>query len=379
MVALLLAEVALWLLGIVPTGPFLQEFYAFSSSRRADGRRRPAFKLMCYDSNPSGSLDIDLRDPQQFDAFKNRFQDDEFVRHWRQTPFATVVRFNRLGFRDADFQPHREGVRRIVAVGDSFTYGHGLPESKCYPRLLEAMLRADAPNEPLEVINCGRGMAGVEFIANLCGSVLSELEPDVLVYGYFLNDPVIVPGAGIRKIDGTEGAHDQLDTRWLYSEKSSSRFSLGTRPLRGPRIYEVLLRTFEQRQLTDSTLDAMKQLHEPEAWRPSEEALVAIAREVREKGCRFVLVILPMIWQINGDYPFVDAHRHIRETAAEHGIEVIDMLPFLRGYTDAQLMLHPHDRHPNATYARVVAENLSLKLSSGAAVSSDHRPRGSPN
>ena len=48
---LVIGEVALRLLDLPRNGPFLQEF------------RGKQFKLMCYDSNPSGALDLDLGDP----------------------------------------------------------------------------------------------------------------------------------------------------------------------------------------------------------------------------------------------------------------------------------------------------------------------------
>ena len=121
--SVLFAEGALWVWDVPGTGPFLQEFYRIEQNPGAEEPRLTS-KLMCYDSNPSGCLDIDLRDPKQRATYQEQF-DDEFARRWEQTPHAVEVRYNTFGVRDAEFQPRREGVQRIVVVGDSFTYGHG--------------------------------------------------------------------------------------------------------------------------------------------------------------------------------------------------------------------------------------------------------------
>ena len=60
-VGLLLGEGMLWSAGRPPIEPFLQEFYA------------DRFKIMCFDSNPSGSLDVDLRDPQHRERYETIF------------------------------------------------------------------------------------------------------------------------------------------------------------------------------------------------------------------------------------------------------------------------------------------------------------------
>jgi hypothetical protein len=148
-VALLLAEALLRLVGLPSDAPFLQEFYG------------KGFKLMCYDANPSGALDIDLRDPQQRAPLAARFEAEgngpAFEAHWPKTPYAVEVRLNAMGFRDREFEAKPEGVRRIVIVGDSFTYGHGLPEAESYPRQLEALLRAARPGERVDVYDAAGG------------------------------------------------------------------------------------------------------------------------------------------------------------------------------------------------------------------------------
>jgi lysophospholipase L1-like esterase len=346
--AILLAEGLLWATGLPSESPFLQEFYG------------SGFKLMCYDANPSGALDIDLRDPRQREPFATRFEHEGkgpgFEAHWRKTPFAVEVRFNSMGFRDDEFAPRREGVRRIVVVGDSLTYGHGLPEADSYPRRLEGLLQAARPHEPVEVYNVAGGGHDLARIARTAAFALEHLEPDVLIYGYFLNDPLR------HTADYGDGIEPMLDASWQYRELEGFRFSLGGRPRTAPRIVELARRAFESRRLTEATLAWYREIHEAERWAPTGRTIADMGQRARERGTRFVLLLLPVIWKLDGHYPFEDVHAGIVAHAREQGIDVVDALPVLRGHPDADLMLHPRDRHPNPKYTRLVAEALASAL-----------------
>src|SRR5438094_472458 len=60
---------------------------------------------------------------------------------------------NNLGFRDRDFPLARTATPRIVAIGDSFTYGWGMPPEQSWPRQLEGdLLKAGCT---VEVANLG--------------------------------------------------------------------------------------------------------------------------------------------------------------------------------------------------------------------------------
>lgn len=364
--SVVLVEGVLWFADIPPTGPFLQEFRQLSDASKAvGGVRLMKFKLMCFDADPSGCMDIDLRDPQQRARYARRFEPDaEFERRWRRTPHAVAVQYNDAGLRDVEFGPRRPDVWRIVVVGDSFTYGHGLPESDCYPRRLEALLRLKAPQKSLEILNCGDGAANLRVIEKQALTSLKWADPDVLVYGYFLNDPLDVADADELQVKGTRRVHDMLEVGWLNAEASSShtRLTVGARPLRGPRVWDAVLRLAEQRRLTHLTIDWYRRLHQGPSWEKTVEVLKTIRDKSREHDCRFILIVLPLIWQINGEYPLAGVHGQIMSSARDLGIEAIDGRAALAGYTDRQLMLHPRDRHPNATYARIIAETLADAL-----------------
>lgn len=307
--------------------------------------RRPRFSLMCFDSNESGSFDIDLSDASQRARYARRFKDGEFAKHWRTTPYCVEMRFNSLGYRESEFAPKRAGVRRIVVVGDSVTYGHGLPESASYPRQLESLLAARPGAEPTEVLNLGMGAYELDRIAEVASYALRALAPDVLVYGYFMNDPSWNGDVGMPAGHST-------------ARQSGTRFEIGPPPVEGLHVTALVRRAAQRRAAADEFFAWHERLHAPDYWAPSGRLIEQMAESARAQGVRFVLLILPLIWDL-ADHPLRQVHERIAAFAGKRGIETIDALPALSAFEADDLILHPQDRHPNAVHARIVAELLA--------------------
>src|SRR5688572_25630839 len=76
-------------------------------------------------------------------------------------------------------------ARKIVALGDSLTSGHGLPPDQAYPAILEGMLRA--AGLPFTVIS--RGVAGdttADAVRRLDAALADK--PDILIVALGAND-----------------------------------------------------------------------------------------------------------------------------------------------------------------------------------------------
>jgi lysophospholipase L1-like esterase len=87
--------------------------------------------------------------------------------------------------RTTPFPPRRPGVVRIMAVGDSQTYGQALDAGWVYPEALERVLGRALP---VEVLNLGVSGHQSEDILKVVRRFLPELRPDLVVYGMCLND-----------------------------------------------------------------------------------------------------------------------------------------------------------------------------------------------
>jgi hypothetical protein len=97
--------------------------------------------------------------------------------------FTTQVRVNRLGIRGPEVGPARPGVRRVLVLGDSFTFGMGVEEPDAFPAQLAAELgRRGIPSEG---INAGIGGYGVPDEVQWYEQYGRAVHPDVIVLGIF--------------------------------------------------------------------------------------------------------------------------------------------------------------------------------------------------
>jgi hypothetical protein len=105
------------------------------------------------------------------------------------------VTINSAGLRDREYTRAKPpGVFRIAAIGDSVSFGLWVSQNASYPKQLEVLLnrRASDPAAPktrFEVLNFGvTGYNVTQIVERLRTGVL-DYDPDLIVYGYVLNDP----------------------------------------------------------------------------------------------------------------------------------------------------------------------------------------------
>src|SRR5262245_8146581 len=78
----------------------------------------------------------------------------------RTSEFDFEAHINARGFRGRPFRLTQPGVTRVLAIGDSFTYGWGVQDSEPWPKVLERDLSRQGM--PIEIANLGRPGAGPE-------------------------------------------------------------------------------------------------------------------------------------------------------------------------------------------------------------------------
>jgi hypothetical protein len=129
-------------------------------------------------------------------AFLNRGAADEgliFPPHSTfryQTPeFDFTASINSRGFRDREFDLDKSGQARILAVGDSFTFGWGVSVAEAWPRLLETGLRQTM--DQVEVANLGQPGAAPDTYARTVEKAVPVLRPDLIVVCILQGDDLV--------------------------------------------------------------------------------------------------------------------------------------------------------------------------------------------
>lgn len=252
---------------------------------------------------------------------------------------------NSAGYRDLERTTAKPpGVRRVLALGDSFTWGASVEFDDAWPQRLERSL-SRRRREKWEVVNLALpGMNSVDQRAQLENEGFAY-QPDVVVLAYVLNDSEDAQAAETRRAED-----------WIASRQASpsalDRSAL-LRMVRGR--WQA---TLENRR----RIAGYRSMYDEEApgWRASKEALRAMGAACRARGVPFVVAIFPLFGNpLDDSYPFFAVHVKIRQAAEEAGARVVDLLDVYRGLRwDVLVVDGVDDEHPNEIAQRLAANRL---------------------
>ncbi|MEK6643602.1 MAG: SGNH/GDSL hydrolase family protein [Planctomycetota bacterium] len=256
-------------------------------------------------------------------------------------------RINSNGIRGKDTTAAKPpDVWRVVCLGDSFTFGEGVQEVDTYPVCMEALLAGSVPGKRVQVINAGVQAQGTVDELNWFRIGPWQFQPDVVTLGFVLNDATPRLETMRHHTEWTEG----FRLSWLGRVSKLSEWVERVRWSRG-QAREFLATTRASFASAD--------------WEACKRALSDFADESRRRPFRFVVVIFPVLTQLDASYPFADLHGLVRSACVERKIECIDLLDDYRGLAPESLWVHPTDQHPNeranAIAARRIAERLRGK------------------
>jgi hypothetical protein len=250
-------------------------------------------------------------------------------------------RINGLGFRGEEVAVAKPpGTRRIICLGDSFTFGEGVHEPDTFPRKLEARLRAESPDDKVEVINAGVQAYGTREEGALFSLRCQPLNPDGVVLAMFLNDATDF-GETVRQ-------HEARTHR--FAPEGLARYS---------RILEIFQRGQRSRRQRDEYFATTRASFDSQNWKVNRDLLLTMKTQADRGGFTFVVLLFPMLTGLDGHYPFEDLHDKIAATCHDIGCPLIDLLEVYRGRPDESLWVHPTDQHPNEIAHALAADALA--------------------
>ncbi|HKQ48247.1 MAG TPA: SGNH/GDSL hydrolase family protein [Phycisphaerae bacterium] len=255
-----------------------------------------------------------------------------------------AYRINSSGFRGGPLVIEKPPAAfRVLCLGDSLTFGEGVHEEDTYPARLENLLRGSLKGRTVQVINAGVQGYGTREEVALFFDRCAKLQPDVVFLGFFLNDATPF-GETVRQND----------------ERSREL------PLSGlariSKIWETIERRKRAASLQNEYFETTRRSFDTEAWQIAKQLLAMMQAESKKSGFRFVVVLLPMMWGLDGDYPFEGLHARIADACRSAGCEIIDLLPVFRGRRPESLWVHPIDQHPNEIAHELIARSLAEAL-----------------
>ena len=272
--------------------------------------------------------------------------------HARAIEVGVQVETNSLGFREREYPQARvPGVRRVAVLGDSFTFGVGTEFAEIYSKALEARLNRSGARA--EVINFGVGGYNTVMELATWREQARRFKPDLVILGYVLNDTQgwqpdegAMPGGKARPL--LNKLHHEAKLRSMLYRYLA------------PKIGAVFA-LFNARYAFGSTREITRAFDDDApGWTDSRRAMLELAEEVRASGAQLLVVVFPMMIDF-ANYPLAHAHEKIVRFCRENGIDVLDLLPRMRGENAAQLAVFL-DGHPNGRAHAIFAAEIQRHL-----------------
>jgi len=275
-------------------------------------------------------------------------------RDWFDAAGRVPVHINAAGIRDRDdiTQAKPTGERRLLCLGDSFTFGWGVRDEDGWVRLLETQLRSGGND--VRTVNCGAaGALCVDEYEYGLMHRFGAFQPNAVLVTLCLND--LLPSSGLCLVDPVRPTGVRLLD---LARAALGRTALDLDPARD-WVGELLALSKEAGEAagyygTDAPFEAMWSQGTPQ------RSLRRMAAWCKERNIPLLVALWPFLQGLGParHYPFARMHQLVAADCAEAGIPFLDLLPALQGTPMERLWVTPADMHANPTAQRLVLPHL---------------------
>lgn len=252
-------------------------------------------------------------------------------------PFTATT--NKQGFRvtseDIVYEKDSGEHFRIICLGDSFTYGHGVTDDKTYPVFLEEYLE-EIYQKKIQVVNAGVVGATITEELDMYMNNCLQLQHNLVILLFYSGDI----------------CRDFM-SRLVFKRRNMQDWS-ADKYLRGLKSYSVIKLKILQRQ--EENLSNYYDKHKEEIFNQYFERLKSLNKIVESRDALLAVVIF--------DYPPGDSEpEQLKNSCIKEGILFIDIS---KEYADKRregniyLVFH-HNEAGNAFLAKRIAQELYKK------------------
>jgi lysophospholipase L1-like esterase len=249
------------------------------------------------------------------------------------------VRTEEHGFRlpdPATQARRRAGERVAVAVGDSLTFGWGVPEGQTFPDQLERLLAEQCPRRggrPAIVHNAGIGNCNTTMeLARYKLRIRPRMRPDWVILGFSFNDaePDAVPS----------------ENPFYWHSALLSLASARLLKTSDPKLADY--KTYYVGLFKDGL----------PAWERAKQAIRELGASLRADGIPGTLILLPELHDPH-DPGIAEAFSRVGAIGRASGFEIIDPAPLFPSGPGERYWVSREDAHPNAAAQALYARALT--------------------
>ncbi|MBC8284551.1 MAG: SGNH/GDSL hydrolase family protein [Nitrospinae bacterium] len=267
--------------------------------------------------------------------------------------FDEFVTYNAQGHRDHLHEITKDRDKfRILVLGDSMTMGSGIEKMEnTYPKKLEAYLNKGLDQPRFEIINSAR--PGWNTDTQLLDLYLNgfNFQPDMVFLAYYHND---IPTPDFLECGTTE-------VEQVFNNS-------GLDPLlKNSRLYKLIklrsIRLEEKIKGSSYFTGCINKTYNSLGWEMEKVYLDMITRALKIRNIKFMIGVLPLMHQLEKNYPVQIVHDKMKQYCKERAVDCIDFYDeTFAGKDESGIVFSDQDRHINARGAEMVAQALFKKL-----------------
>lgn len=268
-----------------------------------------------------------------------------------------AVSINSQGLRDVEYSlKTAKHVTRILALGDSQTFGNGINIESTWPKQLEVKLNGQTGAGDFEVLNAGIPATDTWQHDILLQRLISIYRPDIVVLAFYVNDIVTKPPTIINLQSDTSGA---LKQRIIYLAKRSTLLTCMK------AAYDALLLSNTPRSLVfDALLAGKSGPAINQRWKQAEQSLLSMNERATRNDVTLIVVSLPRRDQIDGRLPPQKYNERLSTMMQRTGVNFKNLYgPLRTAFEDhGNSLFIPWDGHHTASANRVIAIEVADSL-----------------
>jgi len=259
------------------------------------------------------------------------------------------IRYNEHGYRDYEYSLKKpEGIFRVLVLGDSQTFGHGIKDLKdTWVKKLEAKLQKEGRNASIEVLSIsGPGWNSDTHLYELFKNGF-KFNPDLVILAYAHNDIPFPTSVNCNSSDRKITPNINI----FQSSKLASFIDF--------RINRLLEKVGEK----PSYFDCLNQAYGSIGWEMNKFYLDMMGLALSIKKIHFMVTVIPIIHQLDDDYPLIGAHKKLKEFSHQRRIEFLDF--YEKGFKNidaGHLKISKTDDHLNQRASDIIANTLFNRL-----------------
>ncbi len=282
----------------------------------------------------------------------------DFTAPWLDAQGCVDVSMSSMGIREREeIGPDKPvGEKRVLCLGDSFTFGWGIPVEAVWVRRMEPLLQEFAPTDGrVRTVNCGA--AGTTVVDEYQWGLehrFAALQPDFVLVTLCLNDLVMTngglghfkerrPSTGSALLDRVRGMLAG-DPRVLAEDAE---------------LVERLLALPADHPWYQANVEVDRSMH----WASGtpQSGLRAMRDWCKDREIPFAVCIWPFLQGLGPDawYPFAGIHERVAEFCGQESIPCLDLLPTLAQTPASTLWVSPQDMHANPIAQELAAPKIA--------------------